>query len=37
MLTLNNGGQSNQKRDRTFKTRELMLEKRYKKRRKMGT
>ena len=37
MLTLNNKGQSDQKRDRTVKIRKLMLERKYKKRRKMGT
>ena len=37
MLTLNSGGQSDQKRDRTVKTREPVLEKKHKKRRKIGT
>ena len=37
MLILNNGNQSNQKRDRTVKIRKQVLEKRYKKRRKIGT
>ena len=37
MLTLNNGSQNNQERDRTVKVRELVLEERHKKRRKMGT
>ena len=37
MSTLNNGNQSDQKRDRTIRTRKLMLEKKHKKRRKMGT
>ena len=37
MLTLNSKGQNNQERDRTVKVRELILEKKYKKRRKMGT
>ena len=32
MLILNNKGQSNQKRDRTVKTREPVLEKKYGKR-----
>ena len=36
MLTPNNGGQSDQERDRTVKTRESVLEKKHKKRRKMG-
>ena len=37
MSTLNNGSQNDQKRDRTVKTRELVLKKRHKKRRKMET
>ena len=37
MLTLNNKSQNDQKQDRTVKTRKLMVEKKYKKRRKMGT
>ena len=37
MLILNNESQNNQKRNRTVKARELMLEKKHKKRRKMGT
>ena len=37
MLTLNNGSQNDQKQDQTVKARKPMLEKKYKKRRKMGT
>ena len=37
MLILNSESQNNQERNRTVKARELMLEERYKKRRKMGT
>ena len=37
MLTLNNKGQNNQKRDQTVKIREPMLKKKHKKRRKIGT
>ena len=37
MLLLNSKGQSNQKRDRTVKTRKPILEKGYKKRRKIRT
>ena len=37
MSILNSKSQNNQKRDRTVKTRELMLDKKYKKRRKIGT
>ena len=37
MSTLDNGSQSDQKRDRTVKTREPVLKGKYKKRRKMGT
>ena len=37
MLILNNESQNNQKRDRTVKARKLTLEKKYEKRRKIGT
>ena len=37
MSTPDNGNQSNQKRDRTVKTRKPMLKGKHKKRRKMGT
>ena len=37
MSTLNNKSQNNQKRNRTVKARKPMLEKKHKKRRKIGT
>ena len=37
MLTLDRKSQSDQKRDRTVRIRKPMLEKKHKKRRKMGT
>ena len=37
MLTLNNKGQNNQKRDQTVKTQKSIREKKHKKRRKIGT